>query len=101
MDRAAIQSFLETKFPNVSIYFQPPDGFQMEYPCIVYTLSKIESEFSDNIPYLQNSRYTITVMDQDPDSNITKEIAKLPLSRHERHFVVAQLHHDIFNVYFN
>ena len=39
------------------VYFQPPEKVKMNYPCIVYELSKIKSTMADNKRYLNTKRY--------------------------------------------
>ncbi len=82
------------------VYFQPPEARCMEYPCIVYEREYIESEYAENVPYLHIKRYSVTVIDKDPDSIIPDRIAALPMCRHDRHFVNDNLHHDVFTIYY-
>jgi hypothetical protein len=72
----------------------------MQYPCIVYKRDSADSEFAGNLPYRYTKRYQVTVIDQDPDSDIPDQIAKLPLCRFDRHFTADNLNHDVFNMYF-
>jgi hypothetical protein len=39
-------------------------------------------------------------MDQDPDSLIPDKVALLPKCVHNRSYVVNNLNHDVFNLYF-
>ena len=82
------------------VYFQPPEGFKLKYPCIVYELDRIETNFANNLPYLHNKRYSVTVITKDPDSEIPGLVADLPMCSHDRHFVNDNLHHDVFTIYF-
>lgn len=81
------------------IYFQPPEGFKMSYPCIVYELDKIDTIYAGNLPYRHRNRYRITCIDKDPESIIPQKIIELPMCSHDRHFVVDNLHHDVFTIY--
>lgn len=72
----------------------------MKYPCIVYHRSTGDTQFADDIPYVYKKRYQITVMDQNPDSEIPDKIAKLPMCVFDRHFSSDRLNHDVFNIYF-
>lgn len=81
------------------VYFQPPEGFRMAYPCIVYERKGIDSRHADNEPYLTQKRYQVTVIDKSPDSLIPDKVAMLPKCRHEQYFASDNLHHDVFTLY--
>jgi hypothetical protein len=96
--RLQLQTLLKTLTDNV--YFQPPSDHQMDYPCIRYRRDDARTTHADNLPYLYKKRYQITVIDLDPDSEIPDKVAKLPMCTFNRHYVVDNLNHDVFNIYF-
>lgn len=96
--RLDLQTLFETLTPNV--YFQPPDNLQIQYPCIVYQRYIATTEFADNIPYKFNERYQVTVIDRDPDGTIRHEIERMPSCIKNRFYVVGNLNHDVFNMYY-
>lgn len=96
--RLELQSVLEALCDNV--YFQPPDDLAIKYPCIVYQRYIGKTQFADNVPYAYDERYQVTVMDADPDSLIPAKVAALPRCIKNRFFVVGNLNHDVFNLYF-
>lgn len=81
-------------------YFQPPSNATMIYPCIVYERSTIESRHANDKPYLHDRRYTVKVIDKDPDSELVGKVAALPKSRHTSFYVANQLNHDVFDIFF-
>lgn len=87
--------------PDVKkVYFQPPPNIVLEYPCIVYNRDNINTEFADNLPYSQTKRYSVTVIDRDPDSEIHLKVAELPRSSYSRFFTKDGLNHDNITLYF-
>lgn len=82
------------------VYFQPPVSVQMTYPAIVYSRKNIESNFADNSVYKQNHAYELTVIYEDPDSDIPISISQLPLCRFDRHYTADNLNHDSFTLYY-
>ena len=98
MDRLQLQSLLETLTPKV--YFQPPATISMEYPCIVYSRDYASERFANNAKYMNTKRYQVTVIDRNPDSDIPDKVAVLPLCSYDRAFVVDNLNHDVFSLYF-
>ncbi len=96
--RLELQALLETLTPNV--YYQPPPNVMMEYPAIVYKRDRLDVDFADDIPYRRTTRYSVTLIDRNPDSTIVSAIASLPLCLHNRSYVAANLNHDVFNLYY-
>lgn len=96
--RLDLQSLLEGITTNV--HFQPPTNIQLKYPCIIYSRDSADTKFADNEPYSYKKRYVVTVIDQDPDSDIPDKIAKLPMSVFDRFYTVDHLNHDVFSIYF-
>lgn len=83
-----------------NVYFQPPGNVQMRYPAIRYERSDMELKHADNNPYNNRIRYTVTVIDSNPDSEFVKLVSMLPLCRYDRHYVQDNLNHDVFTIYF-
>lgn len=101
--RLQLQTLLEALTENETlgkVYFQPPNNFKMQYPCIVYTRYQARSLYAGNKPYLFSQRYAVTVIDRDPDGKLTDLVAGLPLCSFERHFATDNLNHDVYNLYF-
>ena len=94
------QLLVKTAGNDVKVYYQPPSNVTMTYPCLVYERSKAETRFADNNPYRYTKRYTVTVIDRDPDSEIPDRVATLPMCTHSTFFVADNLNHDVFDIYF-
>jgi len=82
------------------VWFQPPDGTKLAYPCILYERDAQDVTYADNKPYFVDTRYTITVIDRDPDSLIPSMVAALPLCSFNRFYTAADLNHDVYTLYF-
>ena len=84
-----------------NVYFQPPESIKMKYPCIVYQRSTGDTLYADNKPYRFTMRYSLTLIDKDPDSPFVDKIAMaFPMCRHNRHFTVDNLNHDTYELYY-
>lgn len=99
-NRLDLQTLLEDIIKSDNVYFQPPSNFQMNYPCIVYSVSDVETKYANNLPYGHLTRYQVKVIDANPDSLIPSLIANLPTSSFERKYVSANLNNTIYNIYF-
>lgn len=84
----------------IKAYYSPPASIFMEYPCVRYEMSGIPVRRADNIPYLGCKRYTLTVIDEDPDSEIPNYILELPFCSFDKMYVVDGLNHFVFKLYF-
>ena len=98
--RIQLQSLLETLLESRNVYFQPPPSVKMKYPCIVYSLSDIDTKFADNNPYSNSRRYQLTAIDPNPDSTIPDKLALLPMCIFDRSYTADNLNHYVFNIYF-
>lgn len=83
--------------PNV--YFSPPASISMKYPCIRYEFSNFNTDYADNQNYLVRKRYTATVIDYDPDSELPEEMLKIPYCSSDRSYVVDGLNHFVFTIF--
>ena len=98
MERSLLHDIFELMVPNV--YFQPPNGLKMEYPCIVYKWDDEQVLFADNGPYRRKKRYQVTVIDRDPDSILPDMVAGLPYSSFDRAYPADNLNHTVYNLFF-
>lgn len=98
--RLQLQTLLEGILGSRNVYFQPPATVQMSYPCIVYERDRIDSDYANNRPYRHAKRYSLTVIDRNPDSLIPDKISELPMCSYSTHFTADNLHHDAFSIYF-
>lgn len=98
--RLELQTLLEQILGSGNVYFQPPTNINLRYPCIVYERSRIDVNFADNGPYKNTKRYSVTVIDRDPDNSFVDQIAALSLCTHDRFFTADNLNHDVFTLYF-
>jgi len=83
-----------------AVYFEPPTGTQIVYPCIVYERDAEATSHADNRPYARKKRYSVKVMDRDPDSLIPEAVADLPSASFNRGFKTEGINHSIYNLYY-
>lgn len=96
---ALLRGVLEKTTGTENLYYQPPSGYRMKYPCIVYAPSRIQNRHADNGVYIQHMFYTVTVIDPDPDSKLAEAVSVLPKCGYDRHFVSENLHHTVYTIY--
>lgn len=55
-------------------YFSPPSNIRMKYPCIRYEFDGLKVLQADNRRYYVRQKYSITIIDENPDSYILKRL---------------------------
>lgn len=98
--REELHSELVAILGSNNVYYQPPPSIFMRYPAIVYKRNDIRNKHADNLPYRQGHMYDLTVIDEDPDSEIVTRVSKLPRCRFDRHYTADELNHDVFTIYY-
>jgi hypothetical protein len=115
-DRSGLQSILEEIFSifqeadgHQHVYFQPPANIKLHYPCVVYKRDGNKPTWADNGKYFNSWSYQLIIIDQDPISScinadktktIIDAISELPKCSYIRHYVVDNLDHDVFKIYY-
>lgn len=98
--RLELHELFATMLGTRNVYFQPPSTIKMKYPAIVYVREDIDNDFANNNVYMQSHIYRVTVIDEDPDSEIVEEVSKLPTCRFNRHYAADNLNHDVFILHY-
>ena len=83
-----------------NVYFQPPESIRMRYPALIYALDNIQNIHADNSVYMQDNRYSIMVIDKNPDSALVNAVSWLPRTRFERSYISDNLYHTVFSIYY-
>lgn len=98
--RETLQTLLESLLGSRNVYYQPPESVKLSYPCIVYERSGIRTDSANNKIYRKYNRYTVTYIDEDPDSEIPNKLLELEYCGFDIHFTADNLNHDVFILYF-
>ena len=100
MERLALQTKLKEFLGSNNVYFQPPASVKMHYPAIVYELDTIYIRSADDLNYMANKRYSITIIDSNPDTEyVDRFLDVFRGARFDRFFVSDNLNHFIFTIY--
>lgn len=80
-----------------NVYFQPPESVKLKYDCIIYSVRDRNDIRADDRLYRDLVDYEVMAIYRDPDSDLPEKLMQRFLRcRHERHFTVDNLHHDVF-----
>lgn len=99
--RLQLSAILRKIAHPAEVYFQPPKSKKMSYPCILYKLDGDVSKFAGNMRYLDRERYTLTIIDKNPDSELLQKVKKnLRYASFDRSYTADNLNHYVFTLYF-
>lgn len=85
---------------TANVYYQAPPSMEMQYPCIRYKESKWDTKYANNKAYIKTKGYQVIIIDEDPDSTIPDRLSDFPMCEFDRTYVVDDLNHWVFNLYF-
>ena len=98
--RLELSALLRYTLRSDNVYFQPPETVKMKYPAIVYSLDNIQNVHADDGVYLSHRRYSVTLIDKNPDSSTVERLSALPMCQFNRHYTSDNLNHFVFTLYF-
>ena len=86
------------QIPGVHVYYQPPSSVLMQYPAIRYSLNNIDSSHADDIPYIKDLHFMVTVIDKDPDSSVVDSVSDFKGCSYNRSYASDNLNHFVFEI---
>ena len=98
--RLELSALLRNTLSSDNVYFQPPETVKMKYPAIVYSLDNIQNVHADDGVYLSHRRYSVTLIEKNPDSPTVERLSALPMCQFNRHYTSDNLNHFVFTLYF-
>lgn len=84
----------------IEVYYQPPESMKLEYPCIVYKLSRFNNRHADDKEYIKRKAYDLTLISQKPDVPAVDYLESLPYCTLQRPFVSNNLNHYNYTIYY-
>lgn len=82
-------------------YFQGPGKDRMSYPAVVYKLENVNVKNADNKHYLKYPRYSLTIIDRDPDSTIWSDMMEhFKYCYFDRSYTADNLNHWTLSIYY-
>lgn len=97
--RLEVQTVLEDLMGSRNVYYQPPESLKINYPCVVYSINKLNNDFANNDIYKQDHFYELVLIDSNPDSEYFKKMCLLPNFKFKNYYVSDNLNHFVFNIY--
>lgn len=83
-----------------NVFFDPPEKFKLQYPCIVYSLEGFSDISADNIAYRRMRRYNLTYITPIPEDPFADELADLRYCTLNRPFISSDLYHWSYTLFY-
>lgn len=80
------------------VYYQPPETIKMVYPCIIYDLDRDDLIHADDLAYVRHKRYSVLIVDRNPDSLLPDAFSDAFNAGMERHYTKDNLHHFAYTI---
>lgn len=77
---------------------QVPKNITLTYPCIKYSLSRVDMKHANNAAYREKRYYQIILIDKEPEGPLFDRLLKIPHIRLDRNDVVENLYHYYFTL---
>lgn len=98
--RIELQGLLESILGTRHVYFQPPETVKLSYPCIIYELSNINSDYADGTKYKKSTSYSVTLIHNNPDNELVNKLLELNYCSFDNVFTADNLYHYVFTLFF-
>ena len=72
----------------------------MKFPAIVYRKNRIDNTYAGNSVYRNIQTYTVTLIDEDPESETIHKLLNLPFCKYDRPYTSNGMYHDVFTIKF-
>lgn len=82
------------------VYYEPPNGTQIQYPCIIYKLNRVNTQYSNDLPYAFQNQYSVTIITEDPDTTIKDYVARMKTAAYDRSYTEDNMHHYVYTIYY-
>lgn len=98
--RVELHNILVKELKSRNVYFQPPESFKLQYPCIVYSLAAHNDIHADNRAYFRMKQYNMTYITKDPDDPMVDKLDDLQYCSLGHPFISENLHHFPYTIYY-
>ncbi len=98
--RVELDKILRTTLGSSNVYFDPPESFKLNYPCIVYSLNAHSEMFAENDVYRRLKRYTLLYITRNADDHMVETLEDLKYCHLNRPYASDGLFHYSYDIYF-
>lgn len=99
--RSRLELHNQLKAITDHVYFQPPDNYELDYPCIVYAISDKTDIFANDSLFSSYVSYNVTYITEDPEAVelILTEFQDIRYSKFDSLSVTEGLYHLYYTIH--
>ena len=90
----------ETLGDKVHVYFQPPTGYKINYPALIYKLDDLNDKYADDKVYKRRHVYYLLLILDEPDNDLVDRLDDLKHCTMSRPYTADNLYHYPFTIYY-
>ena len=100
--RLSLDALLRKTFGDkVHYYFQPPTGYLISYPALIYRLDDLADKYASNRVYNRRHAYAVLLILDEPDNALVDKMDDLEYCHMSgRPYVDDNLYHYPFTIYY-
>lgn len=72
--RSELSQILHRILGNNNVYYAPPSGYELNYPAIIYRMTRINPRHADNTKFVNHNEYTVTLITEEEDSELVTDL---------------------------
>lgn len=82
------------------VYFNPPEGTKLEYPCLKANLRRRDAVYANNKKYIKDESYVIYFITRDSKTApaVMDQLEELPFCTFDTSYVKDGLHHYVYKI---
>lgn len=81
------------------VYFQPPENLRVDYPAVLFHLSRNVTTHASDRRYKDAQEYTVTLITKDPQPDVIDAILDIPYTTLDTTYVSDGMNHFVFTTY--
>ncbi|MCQ2075705.1 MAG: hypothetical protein MJZ20_01525 [Bacteroidaceae bacterium] len=99
--RESLQTKLEAILGSRNVYYQPPSGIKMSYPCIRYSKEKPFKLNADDKKYYKQDCYQLILISRTPDNPVVEVLeSSFDYCTWDNRYIADNLYHDVLTLYY-
>lgn len=97
-DRTKLHTFLAFEFPDLNIYYNPTESTLIQYPCIVYTMIRLDASHADSRVYNVGTIFQVSLMHTESEFEGLKKMFNIPYATQVNTFKSKDITNNVFNI---
>ena len=98
--RLQLDNILRTTLWSTNVYFDPPESFKLQYPCIVYNFAGNADIHAENNRYLRRKRYDMIYITRNADDPMVDKLDDLRFCSLARPYFANGLFHYAYTIFY-